>query len=65
MQELVVLVSYFSMKLMPLQLQDHQSNFLLIFSAEVSDRVLCQLLNEMDGIEGLKEVIIIAATNKP
>ena len=53
------------MKLMPLQLQDHQSNFLLIFSAEVSDRVLCQLLNEMDGIEGLKEVIIIAATNKP
>lgn len=31
----------------------------------MSDRVLCQLLNEMDGIEGLKEVIIIAATNKP
>jgi AAA family ATPase len=32
---------------------------------EVADRVLCQLLNEMDGIEGLKEVAIVAATNRP
>lgn len=34
-------------------------------STEVTDRVLCQLLNEMDGIEGLKEVAIVAATNRP
>ena len=26
---------------------------------------MCQLLNEMDGIEGLKEVAIVAATNRP
>ena len=31
----------------------------------VSDRVLCTLLNEMDGIESLKDVTIIAATNRP
>ncbi len=31
----------------------------------MTDRVLCQLLNEMDGIEGLKEVAIVAATNRP
>lgn len=29
------------------------------------DRVLTSLLNEMDGIEVLKDVIIIAATNRP
>lgn len=34
-------------------------------STDVTDRVLCQLLNEMDGIEGLKEVAIVAATNRP
>jgi SpoVK/Ycf46/Vps4 family AAA+-type ATPase len=38
---------------------------MLLFSTEVSERVLCQLLNEMDGIEGLKEVAIVAATNRP
>lgn len=31
----------------------------------VSDRVLAQLLTEMDGIEKLGEVIIVAATNRP
>jgi transitional endoplasmic reticulum ATPase len=31
----------------------------------VNERVLCQLLTEMDGVEGLKGVIIIAATNRP
>lgn len=31
----------------------------------VSDRVLVQLLSEIDGIEGLKGVTIIAATNRP
>lgn len=31
----------------------------------VTDRVLCTLLNEMDGIEALKDVTIIAATNRP
>lgn len=31
----------------------------------VNDRVLCTLLNEMDGIEVLKDVTILAATNRP
>jgi transitional endoplasmic reticulum ATPase len=31
----------------------------------VSDRMLCQLLNEMDGIEESGRVIVIAATNRP
>ncbi|KAK3737855.1 hypothetical protein QZH41_015785 [Actinostola sp. cb2023] len=31
----------------------------------VSDRVLTQLLTELDGVETLKDVILIAATNRP
>lgn len=31
----------------------------------VGDRVLTQLLTEIDGIEGLENVILIAATNRP
>lgn len=31
----------------------------------VSDRVLAQLLTEMDGIESLTQVVIVAATNRP
>lgn len=34
-------------------------------SSNVGDRVLGQLLTELDGIEGLKDVTIVAATNKP
>ena len=34
-------------------------------STGVEDKVLCQLLNEMDGIESKKKVIIFAATNRP
>ncbi|OQR94990.1 ATPase AFG2 protein [Achlya hypogyna] len=34
-------------------------------SSGVGDRVLSQLLNELDGIEPLKKVIIVAATNRP
>lgn len=34
-------------------------------NTDVSERVLCQLLNEMDGIETLKQVIVVAATNRP
>ena len=34
-------------------------------SGNVSDRVLAQILTEMDGVEGLNGVIIIAATNRP
>ncbi|KAJ3118712.1 spermatogenesis associated protein 5 [Physocladia obscura] len=34
-------------------------------SSSVSDRVLSQLLNEMDGIEALVNVTVIAATNRP
>ena len=33
--------------------------------SDVTNRVLGQLLTEMDGVEGLKEVVIIAATNRP
>lgn len=31
----------------------------------VHDRVLAQLLNELDGIEALKNVLFLAATNRP
>ena len=31
----------------------------------MADRVLTQLLTEMDGVEALKEVLIVAATNRP
>ncbi|KAG1934617.1 ATPase family protein 2 homolog [Pimephales promelas] len=34
-------------------------------SAGVGDRVLAQLLTEMDGIEQLKDVTVLAATNRP
>ena len=34
-------------------------------SAGVGDRVLAQLLTEMDGIEDLKDVTVVAATNRP
>ena len=34
-------------------------------SSGVEDKVLCQLLNEMDGIEGNGKVIIFGATNRP
>ena len=34
-------------------------------SSGVEDKVLCQLLNEMDGIEGRGRVIIFGATNRP
>lgn len=31
----------------------------------VGDRVLSQLLSEMDGVEGLSNVTVVAATNRP
>lgn len=31
----------------------------------VGDRVLAQLLTELDGVEGLNNVNIVAATNRP
>lgn len=34
-------------------------------SSSVSDRVLSQLLAEMDGIETLAQVTVVAATNRP
>ena len=34
-------------------------------SSGVGDRVLAQLLTEMDGIESLKDVTVVAATNRP
>jgi AAA family ATPase len=34
-------------------------------SERVAERVLSQLLIELDGIEPLKQVTIIAATNRP
>ena len=32
---------------------------------EVSDRVLAQLLTEIDGVDALQDVSIVAATNRP
>jgi AAA family ATPase len=34
-------------------------------SSSVADRVLAQLLTEMDGVERLCDVLIVAATNRP
>ena len=33
--------------------------------SQVTEQVVSQLLTEMDGLEGLKEVILLAATNRP
>ena len=33
--------------------------------SKVGDRVLAQLLTEMDGVEKLQDVLIVAATNRP
>lgn len=34
-------------------------------TTDVTDRVLIQLLTEMDGFEGLKDILILGATNRP
>jgi transitional endoplasmic reticulum ATPase len=34
-------------------------------SSQVTERMVSQLLTEMDGLEGLKDVILVAATNRP
>lgn len=34
-------------------------------SSDVTERVLSQLLTELDGVEVLKEVVVLAATNRP
>ncbi len=36
-----------------------------IFDSGVGNRVLDQLLTELDGLEGLKDVVFMAATNRP
>lgn len=33
--------------------------------SSVADRVLTQLLTEMDGVEKLGDVLVVAATNRP
>jgi len=33
--------------------------------SQVTEQVVSQLLTEMDGLEGLKDVILLAATNRP
>ena len=35
------------------------------FGSQVSEKVVAQLLTEMDGLEDLSDVVIIAATNRP
>jgi transitional endoplasmic reticulum ATPase len=35
------------------------------FDSHVTERVVSQILTEMDGLEELKDVIVIAATNRP
>jgi SpoVK/Ycf46/Vps4 family AAA+-type ATPase len=32
---------------------------------DVSDRVLAQLLTEMDGVQALEDILVVAATNRP
>lgn len=34
-------------------------------SSQVADRVLSQLLTELDGVEPLRQVLVVAATNRP
>ena len=34
-------------------------------SSQVTEQVVSQLLTEMDGLEGLKNVVLLAATNRP
>jgi SpoVK/Ycf46/Vps4 family AAA+-type ATPase len=34
-------------------------------TTDVTDRVLIQLLTEMDGFEGLKDILVLGATNRP
>ena len=31
----------------------------------MSDRVLAQLLTEMDGVQALEDILVVAATNRP
>lgn len=52
-----------AVKLRPLPLKLHPS--LCSGSSSVADRVLAQLLTEMDGLETLREVLVVAATNRP
>ena len=33
--------------------------------SSVADRMLAQLLTEMDGVEYLRDVLVVAATNRP
>ena len=33
--------------------------------SNVGDRVLGQLLTELDGVESLRDVVVVAATNRP
>ena len=42
-----------------------RTTFVCSESSSVADRVLAQLLTEMDGVEMLKDVLIVAATNRP
>lgn len=49
--------------------KDYHKHFFCSSSSKgnnnVGDRVLAQLLNEMDGVENLNDVTIVAATNRP
>ena len=44
---------------------DHGNIDPLSEGASVADRVLAQLLTEMGGVESLKDVLVVAATNRP
>ena len=36
-----------------------------VSDTHVSERVVSQILTELDGVEELKDVVIVAATNRP
>lgn len=54
---------------LPLEVESYIKGVLLSCSSSgssnVADRVLAQLLTEIDGVEALKDVTIVAATNRP
>lgn len=43
----------------------HGNIYSISEGASVADRVLAQLLTEMGGVENLKDVLVVAATNRP
>lgn len=61
----LILLPSFSLFVPPLPPSSLPSLSLHSEGSAVADRVLAQLLTEMDGVEHLREVLVVAATNRP